>query len=95
MSDFFDKNFLQGIVVTLLGVILSIWLSSRASPTTTGKNWKIVVILAYILIFVGLYIIGSNVNKGGLNNPFVGLGMFTVIVGWALKHVGKFFIWWN
>ena len=96
MSDFFDKNLLQGIVSGAIILLISIWLGGRAqSSPTTGKGWKITVIFAYVMIFGGLYLFASNLTDGGFNNPYTGMGLSLAILGVILRFIGKFFIWWH
>lgn len=94
LSNFFDKNFAQSIVTGLIVLLVSIWLSGQAR-TTSGKRWKVVVIIAYTLILGGLYVLASNVQNGGFANPYVGMGLVMALLGFALKYLGRFFIWWQ
>jgi len=96
MSDFFDKNFAQGIVTGLIVLFVSILLAGRFIPSSsTGKGWKIVVIFSYVLFFGGLYLFLFNFQRGGLNNPYTGMGFSMTMLGAILNGVGKFFIWWH
>lgn len=94
MLDFFDKSFTQSLIASLIVIPISIWLGGRALPSS-GKGWKVMVIISYLLIFGGSYMIMSNVSNGGLNNLFVGIGITSAIFGFLLRCLGKFFIWWQ
>lgn len=95
MSDFFDKTFAQGIIASIAVLLISIWLGGQAKPISSGKGWKIVVIVSYTMILGGLYMLGTHVQNGGLDNPYAGAGLSVAILGFCLKYVGKFFIWWH
>ncbi len=96
MADFFDKNFFQSIVSGIVILVISTLLGIKTrQPDTAGKGWKIVVIIGYIMIFFGLYVFAINVNKGGLNNPYTGLGISLFVFGIIVRLVGKFFDWFR
>lgn len=96
MNDFFNQNFWQNIIGGLFVLLLSILLGSRAkSSTSSGKGWKIIIIFSYLMIFGGLFIFISNVNNGGFNNVYTGLGLSLFILGIIFKYIGRFFVWWH
>lgn len=96
MHNFFDLNLFQQIASGLVVLFVSILLANKTAKTSvSGKGWKVVIIISWIMIIGGLYIVGLNAPNGGLNNPSVGLGLSLVILGIPLKYIGKFFHWWH
>lgn len=96
MANFFDKSFLQSIVSGIVILVISVLLGAKTkTPNTAGKGWKIVMIIGYIMIFAGLYIFAINVNKGGFDNPYTGLGVVLFILGIPVRLIGKFFDWFH
>ncbi len=95
-NNFFDISLFQQIASGLVVLFVSILLGSRTTKNNTGgKGWKVVIIISWMMIIGGLYIAGLNAPNGGLNNPYVGMGLSLAILGIPLKYIGKFFHWWH
>lgn len=95
MSNFFDKNLLQGIVTGAFFLLLSIWLTSKGAPGSAGKRWKISVILGNAMILGGLYMFARHYPSGHFNNPLAGMGLSIFALGIPVKYFGKFMVWWH
>jgi len=96
MQDFFDKNLLQSIVSGIIIMFLSILLGSKVkTPKTSGKAWKVVVIIGWIIILSGFYEMIVSTQTGIFRASYFFFGIFISIIGWAITKVGKFFIWWH
>jgi len=96
MNNFFDVNLFQQIVSGVVVLLISILLGKNTTKNTVnGKSWKVVVVISWVMILGGLYMISSNVNNGGIYNPYVGMGISSAFLGIILKYIGKFFLWWQ
>lgn len=96
MGNFFDKGFVQNIVVSLLFLFISFVLGSKSGPAVAGgKRWKATVVISWFMILSGLYIFGIYFPRDGFVNPYSGLGFCLFFSGIILRYIGKFFIWWN
>jgi hypothetical protein len=96
MFSFFDKNLFQQVVSGLIVLLVSIWLGGKATSTPLiGKGWKLTIIISWVMILGGLYIMASTHPNGGWSNPYVAMGAGSFIIGLALNRVGKFFDWWH
>jgi len=95
MSNFFDKNFLQGVIISGFFLMLSLWLSGSQRSSNSGKRWKVSVILGNAMILGGLYMFAVNFPNGHFNNPYSGMGFCIFILGIPMKYFGKFMVWWH
>lgn len=97
MLEFFDQTFFQGVLISTVFLFLSIWLSSRTSLRTTyeGKGIKLTIVLAYIMIWSGLYFLVTGAPNGGWDNPATGGGITLIFFGFVLKYLGQFLTWWH
>lgn len=96
MSNFFDKNLLQNVVGGLIVLVISVWLSRRTiQPDTSGKGWKIIIIISFIMILSGLYLLGKGSPNGGFDNPETSVGLSLLVLGVLLRYIGKFIGWWQ
>jgi hypothetical protein len=95
MSDFFDKSLAQSIVAGLIVALISILLARRTKQTSSGKGWKVVVVLSYLSILGGLVLYAQNAPHGGFENPYTGMGASLFFLGLIMNGVGRFFVWWQ
>lgn len=96
MLDFFDKNLFQQIVAGLVILVISFLLGTKSTYQSNDcKSWKILVIIAWLMILGGFYLFISHFSNGGFNDFYTGMGLSIGILGLLLKYFGKFFIWWN
>jgi hypothetical protein len=61
----------------------------------TNKRWKLLKLLAWVFLVLGLYALASGFPNGGWNNPLTGLGFSTIFVGFIFIIVGKLGAWWT
>lgn len=61
----------------------------------TNKRWKVVKLVAWIMIVVGGYMLLSGSSNGGFQNPTTGLGFTLVFIGVIVLFVGKLGTWWT
>ncbi|MFA6253055.1 MAG: hypothetical protein WCV69_02195 [Patescibacteria group bacterium] len=96
MSDLFDKNLIQGVISSLLVLFISFLLGSRAkTPVPHDKTWKVVKIIAWLMIIGSAYMFLINISSGGFDNNYVGLSIPIFFLGIILELVARFFIWWH
>lgn len=96
MDNIFNVNLFQQIVSGVVVLLISILLGKNTTKNTVNsKGWKGVVVISWVMILGGLYMISSNVNNGGIYNPYVGMGMISAFLGIILKYIGRFFLWWR
>ncbi len=96
IDSFFDKNLFQQVISGLIVLLVSIFLGNKeVGKTTISKFWKLIIILAWVSLWGGLYIIFNNFSNGGIYNVYVSMGISLAIFGFFLNLVGKFFIWWQ
>ena len=85
MNDFFDKNLLQNIIVSVFILLVSILLGARTkksqSISISGKDWKILIIISWIMILGGLYLFIENYTYGDFNNPYLVVGFSCLFFG--------------
>ncbi|MDD3171642.1 MAG: hypothetical protein PHO86_04905 [Bacilli bacterium] len=96
IDTFFDKNLFQQIVSGLVILFVSILIGNKEiEKTSVSKFWKLIIILAWILFWGGLYLIIVNFPNGGIYNLKVCIGVSSASLGFIINIIGKFFIWWN
>jgi uncharacterized membrane protein YvbJ len=72
--------------------------NQNASPTVieqTGKKWKAVKLISWIVIIFGVILFLSNIRDGGFNNPMTGFGFSMGLFGIMGAIIGKFGAWWQ
>jgi len=60
----------------------------------TDKTWKLVKLISWITVIIGILIFLSHVQNGGFNNPMTGLGFCLAFFGLCGAIIGKFGAWW-
>jgi predicted phage tail protein len=96
IDSFFDKNLFQQVVSGLIVLLVSVFLGNKeVGKITVSKFWKLIIILAWVSFWGGLYLIFNNLSNGGIYNVYVSMGISLAVFGIFLNLVGKFFIWWQ
>jgi len=96
MDDFFDKNLLQNIVSGLIIMFLGFLLVGRSSKSTSsGKFWKVAVIIGIGMMIGGVYLFVTYFPDGGMYNVYASAGVSILVLGYIIKKVGDFFNWWH
>jgi hypothetical protein len=94
--NFFDKNFAQNIVGGLVVLVITLLLSRNSSTTNTnGRGWKILNIIAWLMIVGGFVLLSQGVQNGGFENVKTGAGLSLALLGWIVLGLGKFIGWWQ
>lgn len=61
----------------------------------TDKKWKLVKIVAWVMVVGGMYFLASGSQNGGFQNPATGGGLSLLSVGIIVLTIGKFGAWWT
>ncbi len=62
---------------------------------STGKVWKVLVLLGWLTVLPGAYLVVRGLGNRGWFDPTTGLGIMIASVGIAALIVGRFGSWWN
>ncbi|MCK5211903.1 hypothetical protein KAJ89_04335 [Candidatus Parcubacteria bacterium] len=96
MDDFFDKNFIQGLVSGVIILVMGFLLVGESSKrTSSGKFWKVIIILGVGMMIGGIYLFITYFPDGGLYNIYASAGISILVFGYLLKKTGDFFNWWQ
>ena len=61
----------------------------------TSKRWKIIKLIAWIGLIIGFFMFTSNMEHGGWQNMYSGMGFCLGFFSFILLLVGKFGNWWS
>ncbi len=61
----------------------------------TSKRWKRIKLFAWIGLIVGFFMFVSNIQKGGWQNIYTGMGFCIGFFSFIALMVGRFGTWWN
>jgi hypothetical protein len=94
---------IAGVVATVIAaILLSIFqLNGQTHKVITiqgkkaSKGWKIVIVIAWLMIVSGFYLFLVNYINGGFENVYVGMGFSSFFFGLVLLAIGKFGRWWS
>ncbi|MFA5228816.1 MAG: hypothetical protein WC446_03580 [Candidatus Paceibacterota bacterium] len=96
IDTFFDKNLFQQIISGLVILSVSVLIGNKeVEKKSVSKFWKLIIILAWILFWGGLYLIIVNFPNGGIYNLEVSIGISSAFLGFIISIIGKIFVWWN
>ena len=61
----------------------------------TSKKWKWVKLIGWLTFIGGGLMFLSNLQNGGLQNPYTGMGFSLAFLGFIGLLIGKFGAWWT
>ena len=61
----------------------------------TSKRWKLTKLAASLMIIGGGLMFIKNIQDGGFQNPYTGLGFCLGFLGLIGLYVGRFGAWWT
>ncbi len=61
----------------------------------TSKRWKKVKLIAWLGLIAGFFIFSNNVNDGGFQNIYTGLGLGVTFFSFIILLIGRFGSWWT
>jgi hypothetical protein len=82
--SFFNQDFWQGLVITLIGIAVTAFFSSNKNSRSeirtdnSGMVGRIIYSIFMFMFWVGLLMFGSNLAVNGLEEPktMIGLALF-------------------
>ena len=61
----------------------------------TSKRWKKVKLIAWIGLIIGFFVFITNVQNGGFQNVYTGIGFCLGFFSFITLLIGKFGAWWT
>lgn len=95
------SQIVTGIIIAVAGAVIVHWLGLDGTRVVVvygakrTKKWKVLIVLSWVMMLVGIYLTVTHAPEGGLSNPFTKYGAELLIAGFVLLQVGRFGVWWN
>ena len=92
-----------GVVIGVVTAALVRWLGIDRSKTVVtihhatkvSRKWKLLIVISWIMMPAGIYLLIIGLPEGGLSNSNAVLGTYLFSIGITFELFGKFMCWWN